>query len=292
MGSIVEEIENRLFCCDNLDLLDKIPDETLDLIYCDVLYGTGKSFTHFRDIKADEKVVKDFYECRLALMKNKLKKTGSIYIQINTRINHWLRIIMDEIFGYDNFRNEIIWWKESFSEPKGGTYLKRHDNILFYSKSDEFYFEPQYIYNSKKEKRIKKGFFDTGDSYLVYDKKKFNKFKNKQESLNKFKNKPIKYRLNEKPSTKCHDVINDIGSVKHNSKEYVGYSTQKPMELMKRIILSSSKENDLVGDFFLGSGSFVVQAFKLRRRYIGCDINPEAIKICENRLNSIINSKE
>ncbi len=280
-------IENSLFCCDNLELLGKIPDESIDLIYCDVLYGTGKTFPDFKDIKAEERVVKEFYEFRLSLMRNKLKQTGSIYIQVDTRINHWMRVIMDEVFGYNNFRNEVVWWKKSFSEGEDTTYLKRHDNILFYSKTDNFYSDPQYIHNSKKEKRIKKGYWDAGDAYLIYNKEKFNEFKNKQISLGKFKNKKIKERINESPSSRCHDVIDDIEILKHNSPEYVGYSTQKPIELMKRLILSSSKENDLVADFFMGSGSFVVQASKLKRRYIGCDINPRAVELCKKRLSSI-----
>lgn len=199
---------------------------------------------------------------------------------------------MDEIFGYENFRSEIVWWKKSFSEGKDPTYLKRHDNILFYSKSNDFYFNPQYIYNSKKDKRIKKGYHDSGDAYLVYDEEKFKRYKNKQVRLGKFNNKKIKMRLDEKPLTKCHDVIVDIDILKHNSLEYVGYSTQKPLKLIERIILSSSKQNNLVADFFMGSGSFVVQAFKLKRRYIGCDINPKAIDICQKRLNSIIKDNE
>lgn len=278
--------ENSLFCCDNLELLEKIPDETIDLIYCDILYGTGKKFDDFKDIKAQEEIVKEFYEYRLALMNNKLKKTGSIYIQVDTRINHWIRIIMDEIFGYDNFRNEIIWWKKSFSDKDQEAYLKRHDVILFYTKTDNYYYETQFIYNEKKQKRMKKGYWDAGDAYLIYDEEKFMKFKEDKIKKGKFKDKKEKLKTDDNFTTKCHDVIDDIDIVKHNSPEYVEYSCQKPLKLMERILLCSSKENDLVADFFMGSGSFVVQAAKMNRRYIGCDINPKSVEITRDRLKN------
>lgn len=279
--------ENELYCCDNLDLLRKIPNNSINLIYCDILYGTGKSFADYKDIKSDEKTVRDFYSPRLNLMRDKLKEDGSIYIQTDQHINYLIRMIMNEIFGEENFRNEIIWWKKTFSQNEEDLYLKKHDNILFYTKSGKCYFNPQQVFNEKKAERISKGYYNAGDTYLVYDEEKFEAFKEKQKIKGKYKEKKITFRLGEEAVTMCHDVIDDISIVNPNSKEVVKYSTQKPVELMERIILSSSKEGDVVADFFMGSGSFIIGAAKLKRKYIGCDINPRAMQICRDRLKDV-----
>lgn len=284
--------ENELYYCDNLEILRNIPKNSIDLIYCDVLYGTGKKFKDFKDIQSDEKTVRQFYVNRLSLMRDKLKKEGSIYIQADTNINYLLREIMNEIFGEENFRNEIIWWKNTFSQNEEDLYLKKHDNILFYTKSDKFYFQPQFIFNGKKFERMKRGYYDSGDTYLVYDWDKFNEFKRLQEQKGTYQNKIIKEKkikelLNELPVMRCQDVIDDISVINPNAKEWVGYSTQKPIELMERFILCSSREGDLVADFFMGSGSFIVAASKLKRKYIGCDNNYKAIKIARTRLEEL-----
>ena len=101
--------KNKLYNCDNLELMSIIPDNTIDLIYCDILYGTGRKFKDFQDLKPIRSEIEDHYIPRLKEMHRILKNTGSIYLQMDAKINHWIRIIMDDIFGYNNFRNEIIW---------------------------------------------------------------------------------------------------------------------------------------------------------------------------------------
>lgn len=279
--------ENELYCCDNLDLLREIPNDSIDLIYCDVLYGTGKKFKNYKDIKDDENTVRNFYVNRLSLMRDKLKDNGSIYIHVDTRINYLMRAIMNEIFGKKNFRNEIIWWKNTFSQNKEDLFLKKHDNILFYTKSEKFYFAPQRIFNGKKLDRIQRGFWNSGDAYLVYDKEKFENYKRIHEEKGIFVEKRIVESFDEEPFTTCQDVIANIGIVNPKSKEWEDYDSQKPIELMERIIFSSSKKGDLVADFFMGSGSFIVAAVRNGRRYIGCDTNNKALSICKKRISEI-----
>ena len=103
--------QTRVMCraVDNLELLLSQPDESVDLIYCDILYGTGRNFGDYQDLKPIRSEIESHYLPRLIEMKRVLKQTGSIYLQMDTRINHWMRILMDEVFGYDNFRNEISW---------------------------------------------------------------------------------------------------------------------------------------------------------------------------------------
>jgi site-specific DNA-methyltransferase (adenine-specific) len=122
---------------DNLELLLSQPDESVDLIYCDILYGTGKDFMDYKDLYPMREIIEEHYLPRLKEMHRVLKSTGSIYLQMDYRIEHWVRCMMDDIFGYGNFRNQIIWSYriQGVSKKK---YPSKHDNILFYSKSDTY----------------------------------------------------------------------------------------------------------------------------------------------------------
>jgi len=103
--------QTRVMCraVDNLELLLSQPDESVDLIYCDILYGTGRNFGDYQDLKPIRSEIEAHYLPRLKEMHRVLKQNGSIYLQMDYRISHWIRLIMDDIFGYDNFVNEIIW---------------------------------------------------------------------------------------------------------------------------------------------------------------------------------------
>ena len=132
--------QTRVMCraVDNLELLLSQPDESVDLIYCDILYGTGRNFGDYQDLKPIRSEIEAHYLPRLKEMHRVLKSTGSIYLQMDTRINHWIRILMDDVFGYDKFRNEIVWCYAGGGIPINN-YPKKHDVILFYSKSDKYY---------------------------------------------------------------------------------------------------------------------------------------------------------
>ena len=134
---------NRCYCMDNLELMKQIPDSYIDLIYCDILYGTGRKFDDFQDLKPDRQIIEDFYIPRMKEMHRILKNTGSIYLQMDYRISHWIRVIMDNIFGYENFKNEII-WKYGLGGSGNREFAKKHDNILFYTKSKDYIFILQY----------------------------------------------------------------------------------------------------------------------------------------------------
>ena len=105
----IAAVTSSVFCQDNLELLKSQPDESVDLIYCDILYGTGRNFGDYQDLKPIRSEIESHYLPRLVEMKRVLKQNGSIYLQMDTRINHWMRILMDDVFGYDNFKNEIVW---------------------------------------------------------------------------------------------------------------------------------------------------------------------------------------
>ena len=241
-----------LYCKDNYEVLKSLEDESIDLIYCDVLYGTGRNFEDYKDLKHNQKVIYSHYQPRLQQMKRVLKKSGQIYLQMDWRIQHWIRCLADDIFGFDNFRNEIIWQYNS-APRKSGCFGNRHDTILRYSKSSVFTFNPVREPYSKTAPR-------------GYAKEKY-------------------YHPDGKV---IGDVWNDIPMLAQNDKtERCGYATQKPEALLERIILSSSNPGDVVADFYCGSGTTIVVAKKHHRKYIGCDISENAIKKTKIRLEQI-----
>ena len=237
---------------DNLEFMKLIPDNKIDLIYCDILYGTGRKFSDYQDLKPKKEIIDEFYIPRIKEMKRVLKDTGSIYLQMDTAIPHWIRCIMDDIFGYENFLNELIWCYKS-GGASNKYFSKKHDIILLYKKSKK------YIFNLSKEK-----------SYTM-----------------KGGNKNVIYYQDERgyyTIVNMKDWFNDIGILSTASNERNGYQTQKPKALIERIIKASSNENDIVADFFMGSGTTCEVSLELGRRFIGCDINPRAIEITHERI--------
>lgn len=250
--------------CDNLELMAEIKDNTIDLIYCDILYGTGRNFGEYKDLKPIKGDIERHYLPRLIEMKRVLKQNGSIYLQMDTRINHWLRILMDDIFGYKNFKSEISWGYSS----GGGTkrkYASKHDVILFYTASNE------YTFNEPKMK--------------VYQKKKYS-----FSTVKEYRDTDGWYHL-----STCSDFFNDIktdwhtnmslGLFKNNSdkKQDALYPTQKPKELIRRFVLASTNEGDLVADFYSGSFTTAEVCKDLKRNFIGCDINPNCFEKAKER---------
>ena len=249
----------RVMCwaVDNLELLLSQPDESVDLIYCDILYGTGRNFGDYQDLKPIRSEIEAHYLPRLKEMHRVLKRTGSIYLQMDTRINHWIRILMDDVFGYDNFRNEIAWCY-TVIQKEGKYFPRKHDVILLYTKSEDYTFNTQYIPYKKS---------------------------NKNNGV-KSENWEIKYKEFDKRGKAVEDYWIDLPMLNSMSKERIGYQTQKPKTLIERIIKASSNEGDTVADYYLGSGTTAVVCKELNRNFIGCDINPKAIELTKTRLNA------
>ena len=259
--------QTRVMCraVDNLELLLSQPNESVDLIYCDILYGTGRNFGDYQDLKPIRSEIEAHYLPRIKEMHRVLKSTGSIYLQMDTKINHWVRCILDDVFGYSNFRNEIIWCYSGGGRSKKD-FAQKHDVIYRYSKTKE------YLFNDVRIPYTLGGGTDTAlKSGKIMDKKINGK------------------THNWKPNTDgkipedwwCIPFINPM------SNERVNYSTQKPKALIERIIKASSNEGDTVADYYLGSGTTAVVCKELNRNFIGCDINPKAIEITNARLDAV-----
>ncbi len=253
----------ELHCMDNLELMKTIEDNTVDLIYCDILYGTGRKFKDYQDLKPIRSEIEAHYIPRLKEMHRILKPTGSIYLQMDTKINHWIRCLMDDIFGYENFRSNLIWCYRSSGFSKNN-WSNKHDDILFYSKSSKWNFNLEDVRES-----------EISDSTLK-------RFKKDIEKYGKIPNKQNGKTYYVSPYSPPRDWM-IINSLPQAHSERVGYDTQKPKELIAKFIKASSNEGDLVADFYAGSFTTAEVCKDLNRNFIGCDINPRAIEIAKSR---------
>ncbi len=255
----------RVMCwaVDNMELLKSQPNESVDLIYSDILYGTGRNFGDFQDLKPIRAEIESHYLPRLIEMKRVLKQNGSIYLQMDTRINHWMRILMDDILGYENFRNEICWKYDKWSNVSN-CFQRNHDVILFYSFKGAIFNELREPIETKRKRNLVE----------IIDGKKVSKRINGEVVYREQFDRPIS------------DVWTDIPRIPNTGKKVIGYPTQKPKELIKRFVLASTNEGDVVADYYLGSGTTAVVCKELNRNFIGCDINPNAIELTKTRLNA------
>ncbi len=219
--------------------------------------------------KGEDSFLSMIYE-RLILIKQLLASDGSIYVHCDWRLNSTLSVILDEIFGSKNFRRELVWFRDN---PSGGkstanNFIHSHDTILYYSKSDNFVFNKQYEeYSEKYIQRFDKDDNDGKGKYRM------------QGSGNNLR----KQYLSESKGKLVQSVIN-IPNINVMAKERLFYPTQKPEKLLEMIISASSNENDLIADFFCGSGTTLDVAEKLNRKWIGSDLGKFAIHTSRKRL--------
>jgi len=197
---------------------------------------------------------------RLVLMKELLSEQGSIYVHLDWHVVHYVKILLDEIFGKNNFQREIIWRIGWISGYKSNTknWIRNHENILFYSKNKQ-----RTIFN--------KIYIPYAEDYVRRDGKK-------PEGQG--------YPIEDTWNCSSIDRLDSI-QIMSFSKEKVGYDTQKNENLLERIIKASSEPNSIVADFFCGSGTTGVVAEKLGRRWIMSDINETACKITKERLEKL-----
>jgi len=252
----------KLYKCDNLELMKSLPGNYIDLIYCDILYNTGKRFNDYDDNLGTPQEAILWYKPRLIEMKRILKNTGLIYMHCDFHLSHYIKIEMDEIFGYDNFIDEIIWYYDNGGGRSKTHPNKKHDNLLMYGKTIKFTYNLDDIRVPYKETS---GYAKGGIT----------------------SNSGKQYSPNEKG--KNIDDVWLIPIVNPMSKERNSYDTQKPIKLLNLIIKSSSNKSDIVADFFMGSGTTGEAALELGRKFIGCDIGDKACKISQDRLEKLMN---
>jgi len=205
---------------------------------------------------------------RLVEMHRVLKSTGSIYLHCDPTASHYLKILMDQIFGVKNFRNEIVWERGTASGGKAGgnKFVPNHDIIFVYNRSSKSNFNRQYIPYTKEY--ILKRFKYTDENGRRYRLQ----LNNRRQYLDESKGKPVS------------DIWKDIYPINPMAKEKLGYPTQKPQALLERIIKASSNEGDVVLDPFCGCGTAVAAAEKLGRKWLGIDITHLAISLIKKRI--------
>lgn len=274
-------MENTIYLGENLEILATLPDQSIDLIYIDPPFNTGKKQARqqisvekdkdgdrvgfggnrYQTTVIGERAYRDYFdnyleflEPRLQAAYRLLKPDGSFYFHIDYREVHYCKVLLDEIFGRDCFLNEII-WAYDFGGRSKNRWPAKHDNILFYVKDPA-----QYTFNRDEVDRI---------PYMAPG------------LVGKEKAKRGKFPTD----TWWHTIVGT------NSKEKTGYPTQKPVGVLRRIVAASSNPGDLVLDFFAGSGTTGEVCLELGRQFILVDNNPQAFAIMKSRFekNSSIN---
>ena len=275
---------NNIYNIDCLEGMRKLENESIDLIYLDPPFFTQKKQKltsklgieyFFEDSWQDINEYLEFLKIRFFEMKRILKKDGNIFVHCDKIANHKIRILLEEVFGKDNFRAEIIWSYKRWSNSKKGL-LEGHQNIYHFSKSSEFRFNILYQEYSPSTN------IDQILQIRERDKKGKSIYKKNQDG-------DIVYGSNKK-GVPLNDVW-QIPFLNPKAKERVGYPTQKPIELLENILKIASKEGDIVLDPFLGSGTTAVTAKLLKRNFIGFDINSNAIGLAQLRLKELVKTE-
>ncbi len=256
---------------------------------------------------------------RLIELHRVLKKTGSLYLHCDPTASHYLKVVLDAIFGKQNFCNEIVWKRSQSRSSISKIFRRAHDVILFYSNSSDYNFNIQFKELSEASKKLyekedEKGYFQavpllvsgrrngetgkvwrnidpnkqgkdgmhwvtTPDKLEEYDKQSLILWPKKEGGLPR-----LKYYLDNSPGVPMNDFWDDIDLIASSSSESLGYPTQKPEALLERIIKASSKEGDSILDPFCGCGTTVSVAERLKRNWVGIDITTLAINLIKRRL--------
>jgi DNA modification methylase len=264
---------------DNLPLMAALPDACIDLIYADPPFFTGAPRRGRLRDEAGEAHYDDrwgrslgnympWLAERLAQMHRLLKPTGSLFVHLDYRAAHTVKVALDGLFGPKNFRNEIIWCYAVGGRPRRA-FGRKHDTILFYSKSDAYVFRGEAVRIPRR-----------GGSHMRVARD--GEGRPVQEKTDPRTGKVYRYPVH--AGKVPEDWWADIETLNHSDEERTGYPTQKPLRLLERIIAAASEEGAWVADFFCGSGTTAAAALALGRRALAVDDNPAAAEITRRRL--------
>jgi DNA modification methylase len=323
-----------IYCGDNLEQLRKLPEGCVDLVYIDppfnsnrnyeVFWGETKEKRSFEDRHESTKAYIEYMRPRCVELHRVLKKTGSFYYHCDWHASHYVKVMLDQIFGENQFQNEIVWKRSTaHSDSRQGSqhFGRLHDVIFFYTGPgnatwNQLYtpLDPDYIAshyrNTDEHGRhfmwdnvTGPGGASKGNAfYEVLGVKGYWRYtKEKMEALIKEGRvaippkgtKPrLKRFLDDSKGVPLQSVWDDINPINSQARESLGYPTQKPLPLLERIIKASSNENDIVLDAFCGCGTALVAAQNLKRQWIGIDISPTACRVMAKRLKKDCGLKE
>ncbi|MGD2109048.1 MAG: site-specific DNA-methyltransferase [Phycisphaerae bacterium] len=264
------ESTSDVLCAENLALMRSFPSASCDLIYVDPPFDLGADLPTNRNkpgLSRDEDNARRFdflafLKPRAAEMWRLLTERGSVYVHLDWRTVHHVKVLFDELFGTAHFLNEIIWSYRSGGRP-GRWFPRKHDTLLLYAKSPG-----RHTFN-----QLRGGRYRTRDLKTTADGRPYKSTRSG----------PIYFD----PRGPAISDVWDVPFLSTVSSERTDYPGQKPESLLERVVRASSNEGDLVADFFCGSGTTLVVAKRLRRRYLGCDSNPDAVAIARRRLAAV-----
>lgn len=276
---------NSVICGDSVQKLRELPDDFANLVYLDPPFFSQKKHSLVSSVENKKYEFDDKFSTKeeylslignvLAESKRILKNDGSIFLHCDRYASHYLREELDKIFGEKNFQSEIIWTYKRWSNSKKGL-LNAHQNIFFYSKTDNFKFNQFYTNYS----------LSTNVDQILQE-----RMRNKNgKSEYKKDSKGQIVQAKDKKGVPLSDVW-EIPYLNPKAKERCGYPTQKPVKLLQRIIELVTDRNDVVVDPFCGSGTTCVAAKSLNREYIGIDKNINAVNLAKKRLDEMIISE-
>ena len=312
-GEEVDGWRNKIFWGDNLQVMSHLLKEfrgKIDLIYIDPPYDSKADYKRkiklknsdaisdlsafeeiqYGDIWSNDEYLQYIFE-RIILIKELLSKTGILVLHCDWHRSAHLRLVLDEVFGQSNFINEIVWHYKTFQGQTRGYFAKKHDTLLSYSKYPKYTFHQLFdtaLEDTIDAKRWASYIDDSGairaQNMPIQD-SRFIRYLEKWKRQNKRdpEDEDIIFQVKGQPV----DSVWDLKGLDPKSGERTGYPTQKPEELLERIILAFSNPGDLVFDSFMGSGTTQAVAMKLGRRFIGADINLGAIQTTTKRLISV-----
>ncbi len=303
---------NLLFHGDNKEILSTLLVQgfrgKIDLIYIDPPFDSGADYvrkvklrgkkedleaeghsiieqTQYSDIWANDNYLQFMYE-RLILLRELLADDGSIYVHCDWRMNSCLRLVLDEIFSKNSYRNEIIWCYRDIGSRTTPYFKRKHETLLVYSKSETWIHNVQRGEIADSTRKRYEEYFNENDQITYAALKESNpgvfaKLKGIPQDLNDI-------WLDAKQGAQLTDWWTDISPLKHGFTESIGYPTQKPEALIERIIKTSSNEDSIILDCFVGSGTAAAVAEKLSRRWIAADLNKGAIQTTMKRVQTCI----
>jgi len=315
-----------IYCGDNLEQLPHLPDECVDLIYIDspfnsnrnyeVFWGETRERRSFEDRHASTQAYIEFMRPRCVELHRVLRETGSFYYHCDWHASHYVKVMLDQLFGQSRFRTEIIWRRTNAKGLAFRSFPNNHDILLYYTKNKHYTFNRQYLPHDQEyiERFYRYVEPETGRRYtldnlanpnkdrpnLTYEflgvKRVWRWTKERMEEAYKkglvVQSRPgavprLKRYLDEQKGVPVDSIWSDIPPIQPHSDERLGYPTQKPLALLERIIKASSNPNDIVLDAFCGCGTSLVAAEQLDRQWIGIDISPTACRVMAKRLRDV-----
>jgi DNA modification methylase len=315
-----------LHCEDNVKVLREMPDECIDLVYLDPPFFSNRNYEVIWGDEAELRSFKDrwqggietyleWMEPRLRQMHRVLRPTGNLYLHCDPSACHYLKVMLDGIFGMANFRNEVIWQRSGGKGHATRKFPASHDSLLVYGRTKDAVFRPQF---SEPGDEYKARFrFDDNDGRGAYRHAPLDNPSVRPNLMYEYKGYPSpergwrvsrevmeqldadgrlafpshrggriarKHYLAEQSGPRLGDVWTDITPLQRQSAERLGYPTQKPEALLERVIDAATNEGDVVLDPFCGCGTTIAVAHKLKREWIGVDISPTAVALMKRRM--------